>query len=50
VYLLHELKVPGPFKEKTRPKTNTSFQIPGKQNAVRATAAGMRCDQGIAEC
>ena len=48
VYLLHELKVPGPFKEKTQAKTNASFQIPGGQNAVRAPASGMRSGRGVA--
>jgi hypothetical protein len=48
VYLFHELKVPGPLKEKTRPKTNASFQTPGGQNAVRAPAAGMRSGRGVA--
>ena len=52
VYLLHELKVPGPFKgsfrKRPRPKTNASFQIPGGQHAVRAPAAGMRSCRGVA--
>ena len=51
VYLLYELKVPGPFKDvqrkRPRPKTNASFQIPGGQNAVRAPAAGMRSGRGV---
>jgi len=46
VYLLHELKVPGPFKEKTQAKNKS--QIPGGQNAVRAPAAGMRSGRGVA--
>ncbi len=48
VYLLHELKIPGSKKEKTWLKTNTRFQIPGGQNAVRSTAAGIRNGRGIA--
>jgi len=48
VYLLHELKVPGPLRKRPRPKTNASFQIPGGQNAVRAPASGMRSGRGVA--
>jgi hypothetical protein len=39
------------LKEKTWPKTNASFQIPGGQNpknAVRSTTAGIRNCRGIA--
>jgi hypothetical protein len=47
VYLLHELKVPGPLRKRPRPKTNASFQIPGGKNAVRAPATGMRSGRGV---
>ena len=49
VYLLHELKVPGPFKEYTQAKNKVfSFQIPGGQNAARAPASVMSSGRGVA--